>query len=486
MRFNILLPLLLVPALSYSSDKIHHSYGNPIVDYIFFADPTCVEYEGRLYVYGTNDTQQMLLTSPDSPNTYEKISSICVVSTDDMVNWTYHGTIDVKKAAPNGIGVSWAPTVISREEPDGLTHFYMFYSASGSGVGLITATSPLGPWHDPLGHEFVHFGDPAIGDCPNPFDPGAVIDENGVGWLALGAGKNSTGSDFFTGSQRIVRLADDMIHPASDFIEIKAPYHFEANELNRIGDKYVYIYNTSWVDRDDWNFDGKEAPTRCSMCYMTSSTPLVSDSWAFQDNILRNPGDEGFDYSNNHTHLHKYKGNWYMFYHTLDLQKRLGVTGGYRSIAVDRIDVDEENVRIGRGSMSREGVNQLCNVEISTPHPASMSSATENIVYEPTDAPGEMIVHATAPGQAFRVSGISAPSDPYSNLYVTVKGHGRISLHADSPDGPVIASVDFDSDNDWSEVSSVLLPDERISAGGADICFTFDGGDFLFREWHID
>lgn len=31
---------------------------NPISPSIFCADPTCVEYNGRLYVYGTNDHQQ--------------------------------------------------------------------------------------------------------------------------------------------------------------------------------------------------------------------------------------------------------------------------------------------------------------------------------------------------------------------------------------------------------------------------------------------
>lgn len=31
---------------------------NPLIDFQFTADPTAVEYEGRLYVYGTNDQQQ--------------------------------------------------------------------------------------------------------------------------------------------------------------------------------------------------------------------------------------------------------------------------------------------------------------------------------------------------------------------------------------------------------------------------------------------
>lgn len=471
----------IIAAISlHATVKLDNGHNNPVSDYMFFADPTCVEHEGRLYVYGTNDTQQMEMTSPDSPNTYEKIHSFCVVSTEDMVNWTYHGTIDVSKTAPKCLGVSWAPSIVSRKESDGLTHFYMFYSSSGSGVGLITATSPIGPWHDPLGREFVLTGDTGIGDCPNPFDPGVMIDDDGVGWLAFGAGKGENGSDLYPGSQRIVRLADDMIHPASDFVEIKAPYHFEANELNHIGGKYVYIYNTSWVDRNEWDFPDTDAPTACCMSYMTSPTPLVSESWKYEDNILRNPGDEGLEHSNNHTHLHKYKGEWYMFYHTLCLQRTLGVTGGYRSICVDKIEVNEENVKITRGNMTMGGVSQLKRLDVSKPQPASQASATDRIVYMQTDSPGEVIVHATDAGQCFKVSGIQTPENVRS-LAVKVKGNGKIAVHAGKPDGPVLATVEFDC-KEWNDFVSEIDPEIKNTD---DLCFTFDEGDFFFKEWRI-
>ena len=38
---------------------------NPILSNIFCADPTAVEYEGRLYIYGTNDHQQYEAVGPD-------------------------------------------------------------------------------------------------------------------------------------------------------------------------------------------------------------------------------------------------------------------------------------------------------------------------------------------------------------------------------------------------------------------------------------
>lgn len=74
---------------------------NPLIANIFCADPTAVEYEGRLYVYGTNDQQQYDAVGSDGSNTYEKIKSIVMLSTDDMVNWTYHGIIDVGEISVN-------------------------------------------------------------------------------------------------------------------------------------------------------------------------------------------------------------------------------------------------------------------------------------------------------------------------------------------------------------------------------------------------
>jgi len=96
---------------------------NPISPDIYCADPTAVAYNGRLYVYGTNDHQQ-LEEGKTGSNTYEAIRSMVIFSTADMVNWQYHGTIPVGKIAP-WVYASWAPSVISRREADGLTHFYL-------------------------------------------------------------------------------------------------------------------------------------------------------------------------------------------------------------------------------------------------------------------------------------------------------------------------------------------------------------------------
>ena len=95
---------------------------NPISSNIFCADPTGLEYNGRLYVYGSNDHQEFMANGKKGDNTYGNIKSIVVFSTADMVNWTFHGTIDTKKICSGwvtnpwykGYGVSWAPSLLSR------------------------------------------------------------------------------------------------------------------------------------------------------------------------------------------------------------------------------------------------------------------------------------------------------------------------------------------------------------------------------------
>ena len=88
---------ILANAQTMAPDYKGSGNNNPISANIFCADPTALEYNGRLYVYGSNDHQEFIVRGKSSENTYGEIKSIVVFSTDDMVNWTFHGTIDVKK-----------------------------------------------------------------------------------------------------------------------------------------------------------------------------------------------------------------------------------------------------------------------------------------------------------------------------------------------------------------------------------------------------
>lgn len=363
---------------------------NQISSEIFCADPTAVEYNGRLYVYGTSDQQQYETIGPDGSG-YGNIMSLEVFSTDDMENWLYHGSIDVEEIAP-WIGNAWAPSIVSRVESDGLTHFYMYFSNGGLGTGVITATDPLGPWTDPLGEPLID-GTRDSDKLPAgtvPFDPGVVIDDQGDAWLAFGGGgiTSDGGTADMPGTSFIVKLGDDMISFDSDFVKIPAPYFNEASELNYINGTYVYTYCSSWdvVDETWWNDNYDCAvPSVCSMIYMTTKTPLNPDSWEMKGDYFKNPGSSGLEACNNHTHLHKYKGQYYIISHAFGLNNMMGISGDYRSIYVDTINVDEETVTIEPTGATRAGVSSDINVSAYESNLGAELNNTADITLDSSD-----------------------------------------------------------------------------------------------------
>ena len=123
---------LHVEAQTLATDYKGASNGNPISPCVFCADPTAIEYEGRLYVYGTNDHQQYIKNGKTGSNNYGAIKSLVIFSTDDMVNWTFHGTIDVAKLCSSWgwrFAASWAPSIVSRETANGQQEFFLYFLA---------------------------------------------------------------------------------------------------------------------------------------------------------------------------------------------------------------------------------------------------------------------------------------------------------------------------------------------------------------------
>ena len=447
--------------------KLEKTLANPLVDFNFTADPTAVEYEGRLYVYATNDQQQCDEKGPDSDNTYERIKSLAMMSTEDMVNWTWHGIINVEELAP-WIYNSWAPSVTSRIEEDGQTHFYLYFSNSGNGCGVLTATSPVGPWRSPLEKSLVDRQTPGAEDCPHPFDPGVVIDDEGTGWLAFGGG----------GVGKIVQLGKDMTSLASRAAHIPTSYLFEASELNYINDTYVYTYNIDWQDHTDWDKD-VPAPTRCCMSYMTTKTPLVTESWVYRDNYFKNPGENGFDYSNNHTHLHKYKGKWYLFYHSMSLRHNLGVKGGYRNVSVEEIQVDEQTLKIEMIPATYEGVQQIETLNPFDLQQMETTAGTKGVKFEAYGDTGNMLAYTDATGSIL-VRGVGF-SRKARTLTINATGTGRLEVRENNPEGTLIAVMDINSPELTATKARLLTSPSSTT----DLCFLFKGTDLKIDSWRF-
>ena len=369
-------------AQTLATDYKGQAYNNPISANIFCADPTALEYNGRMYVYGSNDHQQFVANGHQGENNYGEIKSIVVFSTDDMVNWTFHGTIDTKKLCAKwvsnpwyvGYGVSWAPSVTWRTNPDtGEDEFFLYFCNSSHGVGVLKASSPIGPFVSPNNKLMINYdtaGANAAGTNAN-FDPGVVIDDNGVGWITFGGLGPST---IMPDAARIVKLKPSMTEVDGSAVMIHAPYHFEANELNMIGGKYVYTYCSNWNrDQNDWNNYLQQhginvpMPNTCTMCYMVSDNPTDPNSWVYKGVYGPHPG---MGTNNNHSHLQKFQGQYYHLYHGAQLMlnwRSGGVIdnncGIFRSICVNEASVDEETQTINQVTPNLEGVTQIKNLD---------------------------------------------------------------------------------------------------------------------------
>ncbi|MEK8107070.1 family 43 glycosylhydrolase [Micromonospora sp. M12] len=122
---------------------------NPLIGHKFGADGFGLVHDGRVYMYMTNDTRATPRTPPPaSPGiNYGDINQITVISSEDLVNWTDHGEIQV--AGPNGVAPftanSWAPG-ITKKVVNGVEKFFLYYANGGGSSNVITGASPLGPW----------------------------------------------------------------------------------------------------------------------------------------------------------------------------------------------------------------------------------------------------------------------------------------------------------------------------------------------------
>ncbi len=460
------------------SPKLISNNANPLLDFMFTADPTAVEYNGRIYVYATNDHQQYEKVGKDGKNTYEHIRTLVMMSSDDMVNWTYHGLINTAKLAPWSQN-SWAPSITSRLEADGKTHFYLYYSNGGGGSAVLTSTSPVGPWKDPLGKNIVDRSVPGV-DVGAPFDPGVLIDDQGTGWLSFGAGTPKT--KYMPDNARIVKLGADMISLASNIAKIPAPYFNEASDLNFINGTWVYSYCTDWGERTEWPYSNIDKPTACNISYMTTKTPLDADSWKYRDNYFKNTGDVNVGpMTNNHTHIFKFKGKYYIAYHAMYLQDYFGTKGGFRNVGIEAIQVDEENVNFPMVNATFKGPSQLNPLNPFVLQQAETTAGTSGQVqFEAVGDPGNMVAKGKADKQCLMVRGADFSKQIPSKFEARVKGKGKIDVYVNNLKGTPLVSLTCDGSN-WTTLSEKI--ERTIDKAVVNIYLVFEGENFLFDEW---
>lgn len=443
---------------------------NPIATQRYSADPSVMVYNGRVYVYATNDVYEYNADGDVKENAYGKVKTINCFSTTDFVNWTDHGAIPVagknlEEGAPEGAAKwannSWAPCA-AHKTIDGKEKFFLYFADNGSGIGVLTADSPEGPWTDPLGKQLVSRQTPTCDTVEWLFDPAVMVDDDGSAYLCFGGGVPS-GKDEHPMTARIVKLGADMISLDGEPVTIDAPYLFEDSGINKINGKYVYSYCTNWASGK------KDGVGTAVIAYMTSDSPM--GPYTYVGTVFPNPSNLGGG-GNNHHSIFEFNGELYIAYHTRSVDSQVfGKSRNYRSTHIDKLTVNEDGI-INKGTPTMTGVEQLDKLN---PY---VTVQAENIFRQygiNVSGLGNTVVNASS-GSFIGVKGADF-SKGLSTITVRAKAESdtKIDVRVGSERGTVIGTIDVKASEDFQDFTGNF---EGLS-GTRDLYFTFNGNVVL-------
>ena len=439
------------PAKSWKDIKNH----NPCYTQKFTADPGVMEYNGRVYVYGTNDGY--LQGNKPAKNEYGRINQVNMMSSADLVNWADHGSINV--AGGNGAAKwaanSWAPTA-GHKTVNGKEQFFLYFANNASGIGVLVADSPTGPWKDPIGKALISRQTPNC-NVEWLFDPAVLVDTDGTGYLYFGGGVPS-GKQANPQTIRAAKLGGDMISLAGQAVNIDAPWSFEDSGINKVGNSYLYSYCTNWSGGPYGN---------AKIAYMSSSNPL--GPFTYVGTCLNNPGDFFQTVGNNHHTIIEFKNKYYIFYHAEWLNKAAyGEMLGYRTTHVDVMPLNGEKFGDAKGTLT--GVEQVGEVDPYTENNANTFAWQGGIQINGNGDTNPVYNKGAWTG----VAGVNFSKGAKS---VTIMGGSKsgatIRISSESPSGPVIGYVSIPNTGDNNKFQEATA--EVTVTGKQNIFFTASG-----------
>lgn len=265
---------------------------NPIITSIYTADPAPMVYGDTLYLYTSHDEDELV-------NDFYTMLDWRCYSTQDMVNWTDHGTVFSLKDIVWADDRAWAPQVVERNGK-----FYMYCPVHKMGGGMAIAVgisnSPTGPFKDLLASPLVNEGD------WNDIDPTVFIDDDGQAYLYFG-----------NPELRYVLLNDNMITYNKEVGVVKIPMTEESFGKGSQSTGTTYAEGPWFYKRNDIYYMvyaafGENMPSE-HLAYSTSDSP--TGPWTYRGVLMT---EEGGTFTN-HPGIIDFKGHSYLFYHTADL-----------------------------------------------------------------------------------------------------------------------------------------------------------------------
>jgi arabinoxylan arabinofuranohydrolase len=414
----------------------------------YLADPGSLVYDGRVYLYNSNDD--------DNNNGYQMHSVVCV-STADMKNWTDHGIVFQVPANASWAGNSWAPQAIAR---DGT--IMLFFGNSGSGIGVATSTSPTGGFKDARGSVLVNGSTPgASGTNSWLFDPGALIDDDGQAYLSFGGNGINNG--------RIIKLGADLKTVVGSAVPVSTTSFFEASFLFKRNSKYYFAYSTN-------------SDNGMRIDYHISNSPMTGYSYG---GIIG--GQPPSNNNNNHASEFEYKGQWYHAYHNRYVANQAKIDATYkRNLALEVLNFNTDD-SIKQVTYTTDGVPQITSLNPYVRVEAETMNAQSGIETEACSE-GGMDVTQISNDDWVRVRGVdfgTAGATSFTARVASSGTGGSIELRLGSATGTLIGTCNVPSTG-----GTQTWADATCSVSGAtgvkDLYLKFTGSStFNLNYWQF-
>ncbi|WP_339286880.1 glycoside hydrolase family 43 protein [Paenibacillus sp. FSL R5-0486] len=467
--------------------------GNPLVAHKFGADPYALVFNNRVYLYMTSDKLEYDKDGLPQKNSYSSINRITVISSDDLINWTDHGEIRV--AGPQGAATwasqSWAPAAAHRNL-EGKDCFFLYFANNASGIGVLSAPTPVGPWIDPIGQALITRETPGVEEVTWLFDPAVIVDDDQQAYIYFGGGIPQ-GKAERPDTARVMRLGDDMISVVGKAKVIQAPYMFEDSGIHKYNNSYYFTYCSNFIEGD--RPDGSPPPGE--IAYMTSVQPM--GPWTYQGTLLQNPGHFFNIGGNNHHAIFQLSDQWYIAYHAQTLCQAMNIPEGYRSTHLNRVEHDEATGKIKKVHADYQGVDQIKCFDPYGRVSGSTIGWSSGVSTEQYFDSGEMsasdsnMISAKLHNDSWiAISKVDFESEGPTTFTATIANQGTegtLELRLDRTDGLLIGEIIVPPATEslqWMELTTNVTGAKGVQDLYIKLKSSTDSPTILLREWKFN
>lgn len=437
---------------------------NPIVQTCYTTDPAPMVHDGRLYVYTGHDEDKA---------DFFWMQEWRVYSTDDMVNWTDHGSPLAIESFEWADDRAWAAQCVERQ---GKFYWYVCLHSKLTGamaIGVAVGDSPMGPFRDAIGK-------PLCDGSWDYIDPTVYIDDDGRAFL-------------YWGNPNIyyAELNEDMISIKGEVKKLEQTVNsFGApNPDKRVkGEKYKDIYTEGpwfYKRKDNYYLLYAAGGVPEHIAYSMSKSPV--GPWKYMGEIMPLQDTGSFT---NHCGVIDYKGNSYFFYHT----GKLPGGGGFgRSVAVEQFEYNADGT-FPVINATQEGVKPVGSLNPYQRVEAETMAFSEGVKTEPNDRTG-IYVSDIHNGDYIKVREVDLGKKGASKLEVSVASAlrgGIVEVYADSIGGTLITEIQVPHTGGWEAwktLETAVKQGEQAVSGTHDLYFCFKGRKgcklFNFDWWKL-